>query len=442
MGFVQFAGNHFFEIAATMPGITSIDVKTLKLARKLVLQRCDELGLVSDAPDQLTRLFCSPAMANAHQLLSHWMQQAGLQTHLDAVGNLIGCSSRDESKPVLIIGSHLDTVINAGKFDGTLGVLLGLAVAEVIQQNEIELPFALHVVAFSEEEGVRFGYPFIGSRGMAGSFDIDSFDRQDREGTSMYQALKSFGCMPEDFRSASYAASPERPGSNVVGFIEAHIEQCDRLQDSDIPCGVVSSIAGQTRATFEFRGKAGHAGTVPHEKRKDAVAAAAELILEIETLGRKTEGLFATVGNIYSSPGLSNVISGRAVVQLDLRHEDDSIRIDCFNKILSSLNRIADQRNITAEVVDRQDDAAVPMDARLKQCFLQAIEEEGLETKTMVSGAGHDAMIMSNVAPPCMLFIRCNNGISHHPDESVMPQDVQVSIKVMIGAILKLAENF
>ena len=350
----------------------------------------------------------------------------------DAMGNLIGQLDRSENDQIFITGSHLDTVVNAGRFDGALGVLLGIAVAEVINQARIELNFDLHVVGFSVEEGVRFKMPFIGSQGIAGSFDASEFDRDDENGVTIQEALLKFGCDVNQFQSASYKQK------KVIGFLEAHIEQSIQLQQSGAAVGIVRAIAGQSRATITVEGMAGHAGTVPHDQRRDALAAAAEIILAIEQVGRSTEGLFATVGHVQVSPGMSNVISGHTELWLDLRHEDNAVRGVAFEKIQQEVSLIAERRNVRGQVTGLQQSSAVPMDAALTSNLAAAVQELGLKSETLISGAGHDAMIMARLAPVCMLFVRCRDGISHHPDEFVSPEDIKAALRVMVTALLKL----
>ena len=410
----------------------------LTAAAARVSERCDLLAQRSDRADCLMRLFCSPAMKLAHEDLSSWMTAAGLSPHLDAVGNLIGKPPVDDLKrPVLLVGSHLDTVVNAGRFDGMLGVLLGLGVVEAIKESKIELPFDIHVVAFSEEEGVRYRMPFIGSSGIAGNFDPGDLDRTDDEGITMREALKNFGCDPDDYQSASYR------DRSVVGFIETHLEQAVRLQESNQPVAVVEAIAGQTRASIVLEGVAGHAGTVPHNRRHDALAAAAKLILDIEELGNNTEGLYATVGRIIAKPGLSNVICNHVELALDLRHANDDVRMSSLNTIRLMILELKRLRKIVGRIASKRHSPAVLMDDQLTGHLQSAIQVTQATSKTggsetLVSGAGHDAMIMASLAPVAMLFVRCHDGISHHPDEFVSPEDISVALEVMVNGILSL----
>lgn len=401
-----------------------------------VAQRCEQLGQHTDRSDCLMRLFCSPAMKAAHEDLGDWMNGAGLVPHLDALGNLIGKPPTDDpNRPVLLIGSHLDTVVNAGKFDGMLGVLLGLGVVETINQIGDELPFDVHVIAFSEEEGVRYRMPFIGSLGIAGKFNPADLDRVDGEGITMRDALLKFGCQPDDYRSVSYR------DRRVVGFIETHLEQAVRLQETSQAVAAVSAIAGQTRASIFLEGMSGHAGTVPHNRRSDALTAAAKLILDIETLGQTTEGLFATVGRIHAQPNLSNVISNHVEISLDLRHAQNDVRKKALKTIQLMIMELQRTRNVAGRITSQHHSPAVPMDAVLSAHFQSAITARSGNTDQLVSGAGHDAMVIARFAPTAMLFVRCRDGISHHPDEYVSPDDIAAALDVMVKGVLSLTAS-
>ena len=406
-----------------------------------IVERCDALASVSDCDKGLTRLFCSNSMRDTHRLFGDWFKEIDMDCRLDAVGNLIGKKSSsavftETNRPVFMIGSHLDSVIDAGRFDGTLGVLLGLGVAEILHLANVDLNFDLEVVGFSEEEGIRYNFPFIGSLGMTGELTPEDLDRLDQGSVSMRAALREFGCEIDSVESASYRQR------KLAGFMEAHIEQADLLQRDDLSVGVVTSIAGQTRAKICFTGEAGHAGTVPHDRRQDALTAAAELILQIEEIGQQTEGLFATVGYVKSHPGLSNVISGQAELRLDLRHESDDVRNSSFEEIKSAIDSMAAARNVKGEVVSAQYTATTQMDNQLTEHMLHSIENAGQTKKAMVSGAGHDAMIMARVAPSCMLFVRCKDGISHNFGEYVSPGDIYVALRVMVDALVRISDSF
>ena len=428
------------------PNTISIAQGILKEAADRVAARCDLLAQHSETRNSLTRTFCSDAMKTAHTELRNWMEQTGMNCRLDSVGNLVGqyptktqSPAGGELRDVFMIGSHVDTVVNAGKFDGPLGVLLGLGVVEVLHKAKVQLPFDIDVAAFSEEEGVRFGFPFIGSLGIAGVFDPGDFNRIDPNGVSIRDALKQFGCEPDDFRSASYR--PDVSERRLIGFMEAHLEQATRLERAGSPVGIVSAIAGQTRATIILSGMAGHAGTVPHDQRCDALAGAAKLILDIEELGQQTEGLFATVGAVSARPGLSNVICGQVELKLDLRHEFDAVRKKALKTIDLMVRELKRTRGIIGRIHDQAHSPAVPMDSKLIQCLQDAIDPSGTASETLVSGAGHDAMIMAKVAPSCMVFVRCRDGVSHHPDEYVTPEDIHAALCVMTKAIINISQK-
>lgn len=399
------------------------------------MARCDELARLSEDPECLTRTFCCDAMAQVHQRLTGWMSAVGMHCRLDAVGNLVGRAECSEpAARVFMIGSHLDTVINAGKFDGPLGVLLGLGAVELLKAAHIELPFHLDVIGFCEEEGVRFRTPFLGSRAIAGEFAPALLDLRDDQGTTVRQALDAFGADAANWASAEY------PADQLIGFLEPHIEQGPVLEEASVPIGVVTGIAGQTRATFVFTGRAGHAGTVPHDLRKDALAAAAEFVVGVERLGRQTDGLFATVGDIRVQPNVSNVIPGRAAVRLDLRHSDDSQREDAYEQTQQLATEICGRRDLQWAIEASEQQPAVPMDATLSRALCDAISGTGRSTFELISGAGHDAVMMARQTRTTMLFLRCRDGISHHPDESVATDDVAAALEVIVNLVTTLRD--
>ena len=414
-----------------------LDAKILDSVARRIVSRCDALGEISDTPSSLTRTFCSDAMKRAHGVLESWMQAAGMDSQLDSFGNLVGRYLGGGSKDVFMIGSHLDTVVNAGKFDGTLGVLLGLGVVEVIHELGVALPFDVDVIGFSEEEGVRFGFPFIGSLGITGRLHSGELDRTDANGVTIREALAEFGCASEEAKSNAIQSGKRQ----LVGFLEAHLEQATRLQQEGSAVGVVSAIAGQTRATIVLEGKSGHAGTVLHGERQDALAAAAKLILDIEELGQRTPGLFATVGTISALPGNSNVIADQVTLTLDLRHESDEVRDAAMQTIELMIRELGLIRLVAGRIHRANHFPAVPMDDSMTRHLSMAAEQVQGAVSTMVSGAGHDAMIMAKFAPSCMLFIRCRDGVSHHPDESVAPADIRVALDVMTRALLQIAQS-
>lgn len=407
-----------------------------------VLERCDQLGIFSEDPTCLTRTFCCPAMSKVHDQLTQWMTSAGMKCRVDSVGNLIGrvdglktSGSRNEGSAVsqlLMIGSHLDTVVDAGKYDGPLGVLMGLGVVELLNESGIELPFALEVIGFCEEEGVRFNTPFLGSRAIAGSFSGELLELTDANGTSIKSALQDFGLEGSNWQTAEY------PPHTLLGFIEPHIEQGPVLEQAGLPVAAVSAIAGQTRATFVFSGQAGHAGTIPHEFRKDALAAAAEFIVGVERIGRITAGLFATIADISVRPNVSNVVAGWTAARLDLRHSDDAQRLTALEQIKQLACDISDRRGLTWEIEACQQQPAIAMDENLTNRLCESIKAAGIQVHKMPSGAGHDAVMMAQRTATSMLFLRCRGGISHHPDESVDVKDIEVGLDILMRTVTSL----
>jgi allantoate deiminase len=403
--------------ASTVPE-TSTDIT---VAANLVLERCDALGRVSDDASRITRTFLSPATAEAHVLVTRWMQDAGLTVHADAAGNLIG--RRETNTPgakTLAIGSHLDTVPNAGKYDGILGVLAGIALADLTR--DAALPFALEIVAFSEEEGVRFSKPYIASHAYAGTLDPAWLHLTDKSGTTVEQAIQNFGLNPAPLKTL-------KPRTDLLAYLELHIEQGPVLHSLNLPIGIVSAIAGQTRMTWEILGVAGHAGTTPMSIRSDALAAAAEFILAVEKAPQQFPSLVATVGRIDATPNASNVIAGNVHLSLDVRHAEDALRTKAVNHLLTQANEIATRRRIRIRPTTRSDFPAVPMSKPLIAALQRAAVPH--QPHLLVSGAGHDASVLAAIAPSAMLFIRSPGGVSHHPEESLIPADIPLALQIL-----------
>jgi allantoate deiminase len=354
-----------------------------QLTAKRVLERCDRLAQISEEPDRLTRRFGTEAMRRANELVAGWMQEAGLRTREDAVGNLIG---RRGEGPVLMLGSHLDTVIDAGRYDGPLGVLVAIEAAERADRP-------LEVVGFADEEGCRFGTAYLGSSALTGRFDPAWLDLRDADGVRLGDLVGDVGPARDD----------------VLGYVEVHIEQGPVLERLGEPVGVVTAIAGQSHAEVTFAGEAGHAGTVPIEDRRDALVAAAEWVLAVERAG-------GTVGRLEVEPGVRNVIPGRVTATLDLRHPDDATRAITIEGLRSRASRVAVAWHDTGDV------PAVAMDDRLSAAF-------GVATR-LPSGAGHDAAMMAHIAPAAMLFVRSRGG-SHNPAEAVEEADVAVALDAL-----------
>ncbi len=395
-----------------------------------VLERCEDLALLTEESGKVTRTFLSYPMKEVHTLLSMWMREAGLTVRIDAVGNVIGRREGADAR-TLLIGSHVDTVPNAGKYDGILGVLLGIALAKAVQISGLGLPFSLEVLAFSEEEGVRFGLPFIGSRAVVGTLTPDLLEKQDSNKISLAQAITDFGLNPFDLAAARAKA--------LLGYLEIHIEQGPVLEARGLALGVVQGIAGQTRATLTFEGQAGHAGTTPMNLRKDALVAAALVVAEVERFAKSTAGLVATVGMLEALPGAGNVIPERATLSLDVRHLEDATRKRAVAELLDFAWHTARRRDLGFRHEIRLEQPASPCDEMLTGFLGDALEDSGRKRFELPSGAGHDAMILAGITRTAMLFIRSPGGISHHPSESVQIGDTRAALEVAYRFIEKIA---
>ena len=386
---------------------------------------------MSEEPGRITRRFLTAPFHQVHHHLRSRMESLGMNVHVDAVGNLRGLwRSSDAVGKRLILGSHIDTVPDAGAFDGVLGVVFALEL--VASAKILRLPFALEVIAFSEEEGVRFGFPFIGSRAVAGRLDAAMLALKDAGGVTIRQAIQDFGLDPGALAEAI-------ADQQAVGFLEIHIEQGPVLEADGLRVAAVTSIVGQTRLDLKFAGHANHAGTTPMHLRRDAIAAAAEWITKVETLALKTEGLVATVGKVEVKPNAGNVIPGSAELSLDVRHVHDRARRAAVDDLLKQADGIAARRGLKLEWDKKMDEPSVPMDERLTAFMTDAIERAGFTARSMPSGAGHDAMIMAHRMPTVMLFLRSPGGLSHHPDESVREEDVEAALYVGEKFLQRLA---
>jgi len=383
---------------------------------------CGRIATMTEEPGRITRRFLTPPVRAVHEYLRVRMQELGMQVHVDAAGNLRGLwQSQNASGKRLVMGSHIDTVPDAGAYDGVLGVVVALEWVRIAK--ELKFPINIEVIAFSEEEGVRFGVPFIGSRAVAGRFDEDILEAKDSDGVTLEAAIRAFGLDPGLIGKAEL-------DKDAVGFVEVHIEQGPVLESESLSVALVTAIVGQTRLTFEFIGHANHAGTTPMRLRHDALAAAAEWIAKVETLALATDGLVATVGKVVVEPNAGNVVPGAVKVSLDVRHAIDSTRKEAIEKLIESADAIAARRSLTVKRTRQMDQPAVPMDERLTSFLADAIEAIGLPVKMMSSGAGHDAMVMAARVPTAMLFLRSPGGISHHPAEAVLEGDVEASLGV------------
>jgi allantoate deiminase len=372
-------------------------------------------------------------MHDCHREIARWMESLGVHARVDPVGNFRGVyPAAQPSAPRLLIGSHLDTVPNAGAYDGVLGVVLAIALLEELRGRR--LPFGIEVVAFSEEEGVRFGTPFIGSRALVGRLDQELLDTRDAQGISVQEAIESFGLNPEKLPQAELE-------SNTLGYLEFHIEQGPVLEKLNLPLALVEAIAGQSRLEFTFLGRANHAGTTPMHLRCDALAGAAEWIGTVERVAQGVPGVVATVGKIESKPGATNVIAGKAWLTLDVRHSSDEIRTRVVVDLIRRAEGIAARRGLSVQERTLLSQRAVAMDSFLNGEIEQAILKTGCKPHRMVSGAGHDAMIMVERVPAAMIFLRTPGGISHDPAESVGCKDVEKAIECGLHLLDQLAAS-
>jgi allantoate deiminase len=395
------------------------------------IAECGHIATMSEERGRITRRFLTPPMHAVHAHLRARMESLGMTVTVDSAGNLRGLwRPLNANSKRLVLGSHIDTVPNAGTFDGVLGVTLALEWVGLAQ--ELRLPLAIEVIAFSEEEGVRFGVPFLGSRAVAGRFDPALLSLKASEGASVEDAIRAFGLDPGRIDEAPLDA-------DAIAFVEIHIEQGPVLEAESLSVAAVTAIVGQTRLTIQFSGHANHAGTTPMHLRRDALAAAAEWIAAVESLAQRTDGLVATVGKIAVEPNAGNVVPGVARVSLDVRHAHDVTRRSAVDELLAKANLIANRRGIAVERTDQLDQPAVPMDERLTDFLSDAIQAAGFPIKTMPSGAGHDAMVMAGRVPTAMLFLRSPGGISHHPDEAVLQEDVEASLLVGREFLQRLA---
>jgi allantoate deiminase len=370
-------------------------------------------------------------MLEANEIVARWMRGAEMTVSQDGIGNLIG-HYRGTGDGTLVLGSHLDTVRDAGKYDGPLGVLVALACVQRLHDRGERLPFSVEVVAFADEEGLRFGTTFLGSSVYAGAFDEELLSLEDRGGVTLRAAVRAFGGDP--------AALKREGRGDLLGYCEVHLEQGPVLEEHDLPVGIVTAINGQSRVGLVFGGEAGHAGTVPMEGRQDALCAAAEFVLETERAARAEPGSVATVGEISAFPGAANVVPGRTELSLDVRHPDDQARERLRDHLRMRAEEMAASRGCACEWQLRQETPAVPTDPDLSSLLAEAVEDSGVAVHRLPSGAGHDAAQVAVIAPVAMLFVRCKRGISHNPAESVAQEDVGVAVEMMDRFLQRVKE--
>ncbi len=399
-----------------------------------IIGRIDELGAVSETPDHLARIFLTREHRAAAELILGWMRAAGMRAHLDAIGNVCGRYEGQEfGLPCLMLGSHYDTVRDAGKWDGPLGIITAISCIADLNRRGRRLPFAIEVVGFADEEGVRFASTLLGSRAVAGTFDESVLGKTDAAGISMREALSRFGLDPDHLGRAA------RTRGELLAYLELHIEQGPVLEGLNLPVGVVTAIAGATRLAARLTGMAGHAGTVPMMQRRDALAGAAECITAIERFCRTDEGgLVGTVGYIHAAPGATNVIPGQVSFTIDIRAPSDAHRRRAVTDIVRQIEAIARRRDLALQLDVTHENRSAPCAPWLRTQIADAIAQEGYGAVELPSGAGHDGMAMIDIADIGMIFVRCRGGISHHPDEHVDVVDADAGARVL----LRMIENF
>ena len=399
-----------------------------------IVGRINELGAVSETPDQLTRIFLSREHRAAAELILGWMRLAGMRAHLDAIGNVCGRYEGERpGLPCLMLGSHYDTVRDAGKWDGPLGLVTAISCVADLHRRERRLPFAVEITGFADEEGVRFASTLLGSRALAGTFDESVLNAKDSAGITMREALVQFSLDPDHIGAAA------RARSELLAYVELHIEQGPVLENQHLPVGVVTAIAGATRLAANLTGMAGHAGTVPMALRRDALTGAAQIITTIEELCRTDDGgLVGTVGYIHAMPGATNVIPGRVAFTIDLRAPTDAHRKRAVADIVRQIEAVAKRRKLSLQVDVTHENRTVPCAPWLKAQVADAVAAEGHRVFELPSGAGHDGMAMIDIADVAMVFVRCRGGVSHHPDEHVETADADAGARVL----LRLIENF
>ena len=392
-----------------------------------IMEWLDQLAECSESPAEVTRRYLTPEHAQAAELIMRLMREAGMSARLDAVGNVVGrFPGRRSGARRLILGSHMDTVRNAGKYDGTLGVMLPIACLRSLSEQGRRLDYPVDVIAFGDEEGVRFQATLFGSQAVAGTLNPAMLQAVDDDGVDLCQAMRVFGLDPEAVADAGYDRD------DVAAYVEVHIEQGPVLEAEDLPIGVVTSISGAVRLRVEVMGRAGHAGTVPMNLRRDALAAASEAVVAVERICLDIPGTVGTVGMLRTVSGAVNVIPGVVEFTIDVRGERDDLRRAALDRIDEAFAEIASRRGVHFDRVPTHETGSRQCSPRLVRRLGEAIEAEGFEVRRLPSGAGHDAMAMADLTEIGMVFVRCKEGISHHPAESMTAADADVAARVLL----------
>ena len=398
-----------------------------------ILSRLDTLAHLSESDEGLIRQYLSAEHREANELVGSWMREAGMRVHQDAIGNIIGrYEGEHEGAPALLIGSHLDTVVMAGKYDGMLGVVTAIQCVQDLHNRGIQMPFAIEVIGFADEEGVRFQSTYLGSRAVAGTFRKELLEARDANGMTMADALRAFGLDPSQINTAA------KRSEDVIAYLELHIEQGPVLESKDEPVGVVTAIAGATRRLVTVSGVAGHAGTVPMDHRQDALLAAAECSLAVEKVAAKRTHCVATVGRMEVSPGATNVIPGSVTFSIDIRADEDVKRTEALAELDPWLTKIAESRGCTLNVETVHEANSVTCAPWIVRQIENAISTDKSRVVRLPSGAGHDAAAMADLTDVGMIFVRCAGGISHNPDETITEADAGTGADLLLQVI----ENF
>jgi len=413
--------------------VAILESARIRAEAEKVIARCKKLAAFSEDLGNTRRTFLSTPMRDCHQEITSWLNAVGTDVTVDAAGNLRGFyAAAQANAPRLLLGSHLDTVPNAGAYDGVLGVVIAVAILEALEGRR--LPFGIEVVGFSEEEGVRFGTPFIGSRALVGVLDRELLNHRDADGISIRMAIENFGLNPAEIPRAALS-------DDTLAYLEFHIEQGPVLESLGRALGVVEAIVGQTRMEFVFLGRTNHAGTTPMHLRHDAIAAAAEWIVAVEHTANSHPGLVATVGQIEANPGATNVIAGEVRTTLDLRHRSDDVRGRVADILVRLAEEIVERRGLSLRTRVLLSQKAVAMNPFLVDQIEEAIRKTGCQPHRMVSGAGHDAMILAEKVPAAMIFLRTPGGISHDPAESVETEDVAKALECGLHLLDQFASS-
>lgn len=393
----------------------------------------DVAATFSSSKKGVTRLFCSEEHKQIIPVIEKWMNEAGLETHLDALGNIVGRKEGKKTSKTLIIGSHQDSVIEGGKYDGILGVLLPLYVLKKMHDEGIELDYSVELIAFGDEEGIRFPETLLGSKALNGDVSLDVLkSSKDKSGISIYDALKSIGANPDNIKKC------KRDKENILGFFEAHIEQGPVLEQKGLPVGVVTAITGIQRYAVKIQGKANHAGTTPMNMRQDALVAAAEIIRFTDKLFKSTQDLVGVIGELNVSPNAVNVIPDHVDMTIEIRSPHNHLRKDAMGKIVDFFKSVEEDYSVKITYSKNYEMEGPFCDKKMQNQLLNAIREEKEVGFSLFSGAGHDGLAMINLTPISMLFLRCKDGLSHHYEEEINYEDALVAARV----IQKFLQNF